>query len=664
MLAETANSAAARVETEVERIGALIASGDGVQALRAAQALQAEVPEHRAVLCVLAAAYRCLKRTDEALAVLARAERLHPGYSRLFEERGHCLTAQGALPQAVQAYGRAVALNVSRLESWRALERLHRALGHPAESQQAAAQAAALTAHPPQVRAAYERYADGEAAAAQQMLRHYVLAHGENIDALRLLARISLEFDAGHDAERLLERAVFLAPKHAAARFEYAAVLLNRYRHAKARAQIETLLGMDPDNREYLLLYAAIAAGHGDYGTALPLYRKLLGQGQRDPDVGLLLAHMLKTIGDTAEAVDLFHFAASFPHCLGRACFGLANLKTYAFTDEELARMRGAEAHAAIGLVDRYRLCFALGKALEDRGRFEESFAFYQRGNALKRSESPYRPESTEQAARQQMRVCTAEFFKSRAGRGSASDAPIFIVGMPRSGSTLIEQILAAHSQVEGTMELTDIPRLVLEVPRGEFQGTTYHRLEDLDADRCRQFGEAYLADTLFYRAGKPRFIDKLPHNFMNIGFIHLILPNARIIDVRREPMACCFANFKQLFAMGNRFSYDLQDLARYYHMYVQLMDHWDRVLPGKVLHLHYEDVVADLEPQVRRLLEFCGLDFEPACLEFYKSGRSVHSPSAEQVRRPVFADAVNQWRHFEPWLAPLEHALSKRTEP
>jgi hypothetical protein len=323
--------------------------------------------------------------------------------------------------------------------------------------------------------------------------------------------------------------------------------------------------------------------------------------------------------------------------------------------------MREIEARPDTALADRTHLCFALGKALEDRGDYADSFRYYERGNALKKEDLKYRPETTERNARLQMQVFAPDFVAARRGVGCERPDPIFIVGLPRAGSTLLEQILASHSQVEGTMELADITRLVVRL-----QGRTYDEtapaypanLRDVPAEAFRGFGEKYLADTQVYRSGKPFFIDKNPNNFRHLGLIHLILPHAKIIDARREPMACCFSNFKQLFATGQEFTYGLEDIARYYRSYVALMAHWDAVLPGKILRVQHEDVVDNLEGSVRRILDFCGLDFEPQCLEFHKTERSVRTASSEQVRQPIFRDGLDQWQRFEPWLGALKKAL------
>jgi tetratricopeptide (TPR) repeat protein len=375
----------------------------------------------------------------------------------------------------------------------------------------------------------------------------------------------------------------------------------------------------------------------------------------------LSLAHSLKTQGRQEEAIAAYRAAIAARPAFGDAYWSLANLKTYRFTDDELAGMRAAETAPATPLVDRYHLCFALGKALEDRGEHDASWRCYQQGNALKRSESRYRPEIIETNARKQREVCTREFFVQRAGVGAPDADPIFIVGLPRSGSTLLEQILASHSQVEGTQELADIPRLVLELQGREpdFDDPRYPAaLADLTPEDFRAMGDRYLRDTRSYRGNAPYFIDKMPNNFRHLGLIHLMLPNAKIIDARREPMACCFSNLKQLFASGQEFTYSIEDIARYYRSYLELMQHWDAVLPGRVLRVYHEDVVDDLEGNVRRLLDFCGLGFEPSCLEFHKTARSVRTASSEQVRRPIFRDGVDQWTKYEAYLEPLRTSL------
>ena len=478
---------------------------------------------------------------------------------------------------------------------------------------------------------------------------------------MRLLARIGIERDVLDDAQLLLEGVLELAPDYHAARFEYVQVLVKRHLYQAAQQQADRRLTADPANRNYRTLYAMTCVGLGQHERAIGLYRGLLSGAAQAGELHLSIAHSLKTLGRAEEAITEYRAAAAARPAFGDAYWSLANLKTYRFLGAEVEQMRAAEAAASTALIDRYHLCFALGKALEDEEHYQESFECYARGNALKRSESRYQPKVHELNTRGQIQVCTPPLFARLQHGGAPAPDPIFIVGLPRSGSTLIEQILASHSAVEGTQELAEVPRLVMELQGRDWslENPRYPGvLAGMGGEDFRRLGEKYLTDTRAYRTGKARFIDKMPNNFRHVGLIHLMLPNATIIDARREPMACCFGNFKQLFASGQEFAYSIEDIARYYRTYLELMRHWDAVLPGRVLRVHHEDLVNDLEGNVRRLLQHCGLEFEPACIEFYKTERSVRTASSEQVRQPLYREGLEQWRHYEPWLGPLRAAL------
>ncbi|HVO47604.1 MAG TPA: sulfotransferase [Steroidobacteraceae bacterium] len=654
------------VEAEVLRIRGLIESRQFADALAAAQALARQVPENADVLYMTAVSQRYLNRIDDALATLAGLERLHPRFSRLYQERGHCYVARRDAPNAITAYQTAVNLNPALPASWAKLEVLYRMVGQPENSALAASHGQALKSLAPEVISATALFADGELALAESTIRPYLLRRGDDIEAMRLLARIGIEREVFDDAELLLEAVLELAPDYRAARYDYARVLLERHKHQRARDELEKLVALEPENRQFATLYATACVGLGDHDKALNLYRKLLAGAPRASELHLSIAHSLKTLGKRDESIASYHAAIATRPSYGDAYWSLANLKTYRFSDEEIARMRSEEANPATPWVDRYQLCFALGKALEDRSEFEESFRYYEKGNALKRSKSRYRPESIELNTRLQKETCTREFFAARQGVGAQGRDPIFIVGLPRSGSTLLEQILASHSQVEGTQELADIPRIALEF-QGRLADPDRPRyptvLAELEHGEFARLGEKYLADTRVYRTDRAYFIDKMPNNFRHIGLIHLILPNARIIDARREPMACCFSNLKQLFATGQEFTYSVDDIARYYRTYLELMAHWDAVLPGRVLRVQHQDVVDDLEGNVRRILDFCGLEFEPACVEFYKTERSIRTASSEQVRQPIFREGLDQWKNYEPWLGPLKDALGDALE-
>jgi tetratricopeptide (TPR) repeat protein len=654
--------ARSRIEAEVLRLQGLLKAGQFSLVREAAQTLLQEVPQNRDVLYLLAVSQRYLQQLPEALATLAQLERLYPEYSRLHQERGHCLVAAGNPAAAIEAYMRAVNINAALPGSWRALEVLFRAAGRTEEAGMAAAHVAKLQSLPTAVVTATSLFADGEIYEAERVIREFLQAHGDHIEGMRLLAQIGTQLGVLDDADFLLESVLVFAPDYHLARCDYVRVLLQRHRHAKALEECRKLLAADPNNRVYRTLTASAHVALGEYEQALALYRQLLAEAPQAADLHLSIAHVLKTVGRRQEAVQSYWAAARARPSFGDAYWSLANLKTYRFSDEQIALMQTEVARDGVKRVDRYHLCFALGKALEDREQYEESFRYYARGNALKRSEVRYRPELIERNTERQAALFTPEFLAARRQWGCGRADPIFIVGLPRSGSTLIEQILASHSQVEGTTELADIQRLVQRLQgRGVDESTARYPavLDGLTEEQLRGFGEQYLADTRIYRTtDRPFFIDKMPNNFRHLGLIHLILPNARIIDARREPMACCFSNFKQLFASGQEFTYSLEDIGRYYRSYVQLMAHWETVLPGRILRVQHEQLVEDLEGNVRRILQFCGLPFEQQCLQFYKTERSVRTASSEQVRQPIFKEGLDQWRHFDPWLGPLRAAL------
>ncbi|MDE2219480.1 MAG: sulfotransferase [Gammaproteobacteria bacterium] len=640
------------------------------EARELAAQMESAAPGSREILYWRAFAERHLRRTDDALATLERLARHHPGYARLHEERGHCYVARRDGARAIAAYETALGLNPALPGVWSTLSGLYGMAGDHENMRRAAREAAALRALPPEVLRANALFADGETAAAEQLVRAYLLQHGDQVEAMRLLARIGARLEVYDDAELLLRGVLELAPEHHAARQELASVLLERHKDQEARTQIERLLASFPGRRDLRILEALAAVGLGEHLRAIELYRALLADAPALPraraELHLSIAHSCKTVGRSEQAIEAYRAAAAECPDFGDAYWSLANLKTYRFSAAELAQMRAAEQSPDTGPLDRYHLCFALGKACEDRGEYADSWQYYQRGNAQKRAASRYRPEIIERNTANQQRVVTREFIAARRGAGVASNAPILVLGLPRSGSTLIEQILASHPQVEGTHELAEIPRTVLELQGREpdLDNPRYPAvLAELPLERFAQLGQKYLDDTAYYRSGKPRFIDKMPNNFRHIGLIHLMLPNARVIDIRREPMACCFGNLKQLFARGQEFTYSIEDIARYYRTYLELMDHWDQVLPGRVLRVHYEDVVGDLEGSVRRLLEYCELPFDPACLEFHRTERSVRTASSEQVRQPIFREGLEQWRHYEPWLEPLRAALGDALE-
>jgi tetratricopeptide (TPR) repeat protein len=481
------------------------------------------------------------------------------------------------------------------------------------------------------------------------------------LQAVRLNPELAASWNMLERLHDFSERDHALRAAAGSSRLDYIRLLLAEQRYPLASERAARALRFEPSHPGLTALAAAARIGLGHLQEALAAYGQLLAAAPDSAELQVAFGHALQGAGRQNEAVAAYRQAAAIRPGFGDAYWSLANLRTYAFAPEEIAHMRTREAAVTADPVDRCHFCFALGKAYGDRGEYQPSWEFYARGNALKRAQSPYRRESIETNLRRQVEVCTRAFFSERAGTGRSEADPIFVVGLPRSGSTLVEQILAASSRVDGTRELAELPRLVRDLSRrgGDPSPLPYpDLLGELGPQDFAALGGRYLAETQAYRGRKPYFIDKMPNNFRHIGLIHLLFPRATIIDVRREPMACGFSNLKQLFAQGQEFSYGMEEVAHYYRAYLELMRHWDTVLPGRVLRVMYEDLVEDLPGQVERLFAFCQLDLEPACLEFYKVERNIQSPSSEQVRQPIFREGLSAWRNYAPWLGPLRESL------
>ena len=648
------------LDTTLPVLRASLGRGRYVEVLQVADAYLGEHRGHRELLYLVAVSQRMLQRIPEALGTLATLQSFHPRYSRLFQERGHCHVFNRDAQQAIEAFEWAIRYNPALPASWQALERLYRIVGRTQDATNAGNHVAKLASLPTEVVAARGMVADGDYEDAERTIRAFLAQRPDDVEGLRILSMLARQFEYNTDAEVLLDKLLAKAPNYNSARYDLILTLVDLHKHQRAREESERLMAAEPRNPGVRVTHAGILMALGDVNGSIERYQALLQQMPRDSELHQSLGHAYKTNGESAKAIESYRRAIEVRPDFGEAYWSLANLKTYRFTDAELERMRHYEAQPYLQQADRYHLCFALGKALEDRGAYAESFTYYERGNALKKEGSLYRAAAQERAVNKQMELCTPEFFAERRGWGCPDASPIFVLGLPRAGSTLLEQILASHSAVEGTMELANIPRLVGSLGSGDKFGDTHYPgvLPQLTAEQCREFGEAYIRDTRVYRTGKPFFIDKMPNNFRNIALIQLILPNAKIIDARRDAMDCCFSNFKQLYANGHPFAYNLDDIGRYYRSYASLMDHWNQVLPGRVLCVRHEDVLADLEGSVRRILDYCGLPFEPACVEFHRTERRVHTASAEQVRRPINRDGVDQWRPYEPWLGPLKDAL------
>ena len=602
--------------------------------------------------------FRLMRDFANAESALRQLVEGNPSYGRAFQELGHLYRDANMPTEALNAYATACHLNPGLKASWAAQRDLI-GKGSPERAAQINQRLQWLESLPPALLASWDLLHEGKLHKAEQLCRQFMQQNPQHIDGMRVLAEIATRHGVLEDAEFLLESAVEFEPEHRQARIDYVQILSKRQRFQRAVDEAKALLDQAPYNPQLQSLYAIQCMQLGDYESALTLFDSILDRVPNDPVTNVSKGHALKTGGRSEDAITAYRAALKSKPFYCDAWYSLANLKVYQFDDDELSSMQALDDNPHLGGQDRVYLQFALGKAFEDRKDYEQSFHHYAKGNAIKKNQLQYKAEGTTQECDDQITACTRQVFERETGH-TAPD-PIFILGLPRAGSTLLEQILSSHSMVDGTLELPNVLSISGKLRRlGQREGNHKYpfNLADLSAQQLATLGEEYIRDTQVHRMGAPFFIDKMPNNFRHIGLIKLMLPNAKVIDARRDPMSCCFSGFKQLFAEGQMFSYDQEDIAQYYLDYVRLMDHWDEVIPGYVLRVQHEDVVADLETQVRRMLDFCGLPFEDACLEFHKTERNVRTPSSEQVRQPIFSTALEQWKHYEPWLGPLKARL------
>ncbi len=617
-------------------------------------------------LYLIAVNHRYLNEYNHALQTLQQLKLIAPDHSRAMQELGHLQQALNQPEKALDAFARATQLNPALVASWKAQARLLRQQGHHPQADSVEVKLKKLLATPKPLIAVMELLAQGKLVKAEELCRRFLQKNPTRVDGMRLLADIGSRLGMLEDAEFLLESALEIAPDEAEIRIDYLQVLRKRQKFSEALAQAKQLLESAPNNPQYQSLYAIECMQVGDYNTAIKVFDSVLTQLPDEPTTLTSKGHAHKTFGDQASAIKCYRgaLASRARHC--EAWYSLANLKTVKFEDSDIATMEALKDDSMLIATDHVYLNFALGKAYEDRKAYEQSFNHYQEGNRIKKAQSRYRAKQMSEEFDLQKRFCDQSFANTIASDGHPAVDPIFIVGLPRSGSTLLEQILSSHSMVDGTLELPNILSLAHSLRRGNqlSQETLYpENLLGMSVECRRELGETYMRDTQIHRQGAPFFIDKMPNNFRHIGLIKSILPNAKIIDARRDPMSCCFSGFKQLFAEGQEFTYDLSDIGQYYRDYVTLMDHWNSVFDEQLLLVKYEDVVSDTEQQVRRILDFCGLPFEQNCLEFHTTQRAVRTASSEQVRQPINQRGLDQWQHFEPWLKPLKQALNPPKE-
>jgi tetratricopeptide (TPR) repeat protein len=638
---------------------------DAALAAEQASEILKAVPGHPHARLILGAAHRIGGRTQLALDVLEPLAAEHPRSAPAQLELAMARSAAGRPDEAVASLRLATQLKPDSADAWRLLADELDAAGDGPGADQARARYLRSANQDPRLTDAAAALVANDLPLADTRLRAHLARAPTDVAALRMLAEVAGRLRRYLDAQALLEKCLELSPSFDAARNNYAVVLNRQGKAEAALRQVDLLLAKEPGNPAYRNLKAAILANLGEFAESIGVYEAVLKDFPRQPKIWMSYGHSLKTARRQSDSVTAYRRAIQMQPTLGEAYWSLANLKTFKFTDGDIDAQRRALQRQDLSQEDRLHFEFSLGKALEDEGRYEESFEHYSKGNAIGRTLHPYSAEENTRFVRHSKALFTADFFAARAGTGSPDPAPIFIVGLPRAGSTLIEQILASHSRVEGTMELPDIPQIARELmgkndgaPQGA-EAAFFAALGALTPEELRALGERYLAATRVHRkTGTPFFIDKMPNNCAYVGLIHLILPNARIIDARRHPLGCCFSGFKQHFARGQSFSYGLDDIGGYYRDYVELMAHVDAVLPGRMHRVHYESMVTDTEAQVRRLLDYCGLEFEEGCLKFYENERAVRTASSEQVRQPIFTDGMDHWKHFEPWLGALKQAL------
>jgi tetratricopeptide (TPR) repeat protein len=653
------------LDTALAHTQRLLTSEPQLAAEQATEILKV-APGHPLATLLLGVAKRRAGDAAASQAILEPLAQSQPNWAAAHYELGLTFGARRNGEGAVAALRRAVSLKSEMPDAWRALGDHLAAIGDASGADEAYAQHIKFSTHDPRLLEAAAALCENRIPVAESLLRAHLKQFPTDVPALRMLAEVAARLQRYSDAEVLLERALELAPSFVPARHNYAVVLHRQRKITAAWQQVQKLVEADPGNPSYRTLKAAIASGIGDYDQALELYAGVLAEYPHNARVWMSYGHSLKTANRQADCVQTYRKTIELAPELGEAYWSLANLKTFKFESADIEAMQTQLARGKLTPEDRFHFHFALGKAFEDAGQFAESFKHYEAGNSLRRQGVGYDADWNTEQMRRMKALFTPEFFAARAGQGASAPDPIFIVGLPRSGSTLLEQILSSHPQVEGTMELADIPNLVRELGGTQLRSKSRYpeAIAELDPAALRTLGERYLELTRIYRRTEaPFFIDHLPNHFAHTGLIHLILPRAKIIDARRHPLGCCFSGYKQHFARGQHFTYNLDEIGRYYRDYVELMAHYDAVLPGRVHRVIYERMIEDTEGEVRRVLDYCGLPFDQRCLRFYENERAVRTASSEQVRRPIYREGVDHWVNYQPWLGPLKSALGSVLE-
>jgi len=635
-----------------------------VEALSSLEFNLAGQPNHFECLYLAAVCSRYLRNFDSAHKYLERLLKVNPDMGRAYQELGHLNRMNGKMRSAIANYRQACELNPALIASWNYLLDYYKRNKNKQAADHAAEQIEKLKSIPNILLYISQILNEGKLAIAEQKCREFLKKNPTNTYAMSLLSDIADRLGHFDDTEILLKNAVKFKPEDGELRMKYALILRKKQKFKETMEQVNILCEKFPDNLSYQAHKASEVMQNGDHEKAIKLFNSIIKKSPHNYNALTSKGHALKTLGKTEQAIYCYKSAYKKKPDHGDAFYSLANLKTYSFTANETNKMREQLQRVDLTLKDKVYFHFALAQSCEANGDFDEAFINYKKGNEIKNKQSNYSIKQMDDELQAQIDICDETFFKNLGPGGFETNDPIFILGLPRAGSTLIEQILASHSMVDGTLELPNILSTAQNLRGDDIYGKkgNYPKtMKTLSLEKRLELGEMFINDTKIHRKDAPRFTDKMPNNFRHIGLIHLIMPNAKIIDARRYPLDCCFSMFKQLFAQGQEFTYGLKEAASYYNSYVKLMDHWDRVLPNKVLRVNNEDIVDNLESEVIRLLDFLDLPFEESCVRFYETDRSVRTPSSEQVRKPVNKAGMGRWKPYAKNLKSLVENIDKK---
>ena len=634
----------------IERASKAIRDSRFVEGLSFLESNLSKDPNHKDSLYLAAVYSRYLKNYKDSKEYLNNLLIQAPDMGRAYQELGHLCKAIGENEEAASHYRQACELNPALVASWKSLFNYFNKRNNKAAAEHAHEQIKKLDSLPPILLYISQILNEGRLAIAEQKCREFLKKNPTNVYAMSLLSDIAKKFGYYDDAEILLENAVKFSPDDGEIRMKYALILRLKQKFTKTMEQVNILCEKFPDNLSYQAQKASEIMQNGYHSEAIDLFEKIIKENPYNFSAMTSKGHAEKTLGKTDKAIESYKSAYKIKNDHGEAYFSLSNLKTYKFSDKELDVMKNQLKRVDLTLKDKAYFHFALAQGCEAIGDYEEAFKNLDMGNKIKKEQSKYTIEKMNKELQAQIDVCDEKFFEKLGNGGHDANDPIFILGLPRAGSTLIEQILASHSMVDGTLELPNILSMAQSFRGDDIYGNlgNYPKtMKSLTLEKRQELGKSFIDDTRIHRKNAPRFTDKMPNNFRHIGLIHLILPNAKIIDARRYPLDCCFSMFKQLFAQGQEFTYGLAEAGNYYNSYVKLMNHWNKVLPNRILRVNNEDIIDDLEGQVKRMLDFLELPFEESCIKFYETDRSVRTASSEQVRKPINKSGMDRWKPY-----------------